>query len=414
MFLEILSFTLLGISIGTFTGLIPGIHVNSVSIMLLGLVPSLIAFGVPTHSIIALIISMAITHTIVDFIPSIFLGAPEDSTALSVLPGHKLLMQGKGLEALFLTIIGGVLVTILFVLLTPLLLLFILPHLHTLVKPHIHIILIFIVILMILTERNPRKIFFSFLVFSFSGVLGYIIFNYPLVPQTFLFFPLFTGLFGISTLLISLLRSKCNKIPPQEKFIWKTIDKALILSGILKSFFSGLLLGILPGVGAAQATVLTQELTRRKNNKEFLISIGGINTAVAIFSILSLYAINRPRSGAAVIIKKILETYEIEFGLNDLILLISIALIVVGISSVLTFQIGKRSLKFLEKIPYKKISIFTILFLILLIIILTGMYGFLILLVSTSIGLVAPLTGVKRSHGMGALLLPVILFYAGI
>jgi len=42
---------------------------------------------------------------------------------------------------------------------------------------------------------------------------------------------------------------------------------------------------------------------------------------------------------------------------------------------------------------------------------LSGKYGILILLVSTSLGIVPPLVGVGRNHLMGCLLLPVILYF---
>ncbi len=404
MFLEILFFIILGILAGTFTGLAPGIHVNNISLIVISLSPVFMAYNIPPHAVVSFIMAMAVTHTILDFIPSIFLGAPEDSTALSVLPGHRLLLQGKGLEALYLTIIGGVGVTILFVLLVPVLLLF-LPAFYNTIKPYIFWILIAIIFIMILTEEKSKKVW-ALIVFALSGILGLIVFNSTALSPTFLFLPLFTGLFGISTMIIS-LKGK-SIIPPQEKWIGR-IDRNLIFSGTIKSFFSGLLVGTLPGLGAAQATVLIQEITRKQDGKEFLVSIGGINTAVAIFSILSLYTIGRPRSGAAVAIGKIIGN----FGINELILLISTALIAVGISAILALKISKKGLGLIEKIPYNKISLLTIMFLIFLTLILTGYPGLLILFVSTAIGLTAPLTGVKRSHCMAVLLLPVILFYGG-
>jgi putative membrane protein len=39
----------------------------------------------------------------------------------------------------------------------------------------------------------------------------------------------------------------------------------------------------------------------------------------------------------------------------------------------------------------------------------TGPLGLFVLAVSTAIGMIAPLTGIRRSHGMGVLLLPVIV-----
>jgi putative membrane protein len=317
-----------------------------------------------------------------------------------------MLLAGRGLEAIQLTVIGGIGATILFVLLTPVLL-FVLPVLYTAIKHYIHWILLLIVFIMLSTEKNLIKIGWALIIFCLAGLLGLIVLNSALLPPMFVFFPLFTGLFGISTLLIS-LRLKV-KIPQQVGEM-KMVDPRLALGGIGKAFCSGMLLGIMPGVGAAQAAVLAQELTRRGGVREFLVSVGGINTAVALFSLISLYTINRARSGAAITVEKIIG----DFGFDELILLLGVGLVAIGISAVLTLGMGKKLLGVVEKIPYEKISLGIICFLILLTIAFVGLPGLLVLAVSTTIGLLAPLTGVKRSHCMGVLILPVIIFYSGI
>ena len=406
MFFEILFFVLFGVAAGTFTGLIPGVHTNTVCMILLSLFPLMLSYGMPIHGIISFIISMTVTNTIVDFIPSILLGAPDDSTALSVLPGHKLLLEGKGLEAIYLTIVGGVGVVILFVLLLPFLLKF-LPLLYGTIRQYIHFILLAITFVMVIIEKGLKGKFFGLMIFFLSGILGLIVLNSLVLPANEMFFPLFTGLFGISTLLISL--NKKVKIPKQEKEM-VNVDKKLAIFGSIKAFFSGLIVGILPGVGSAQATVLSQLATRKKDEKEFLVSVGGINTANALFALVSLYAIGKPRSGSAVTVSKILGS----FGFNELILLIASGLIVTGIAAVLTLKLSKKFLDLVEKIPYDKLSLGIIIFLILLTFFFTGFLGLLVLFVSTTVGLLAPLTGVKRSLGMGVLMLPVSLFYSGL
>ena len=82
MILALLVALLLGCLIGTFTGLTPGIHVNLIGVILLSLPLTKIS---PIYSLIFLV-SMSITHTFLDFIPSIFLGAPDEDTSLSILP----------------------------------------------------------------------------------------------------------------------------------------------------------------------------------------------------------------------------------------------------------------------------------------------------------------------------------------
>ena len=119
MLIEIILVILIGILAGIFTGLIPGIHINLIALLILSSAPALLSVTSPLM-ISIFIISMSITHTFLDTIPSVFLGAPESSTALSVLPGHKLLLQGKGYEAVMLTLIGSFLALILAICLAPL------------------------------------------------------------------------------------------------------------------------------------------------------------------------------------------------------------------------------------------------------------------------------------------------------
>lgn len=405
MFLEIFGFVLFGVAGGLFTGLVPGIHTNTLCMLLLSIFPLILKHGIQIHSIVSFIISMAVTHTVTNFIPSILLGAPDDSTALSILPGHRLLLEGKGLEAIYLTVIGGIGVMILFVIFLPFLLKF-LPVIYGMIKHYIHFFLIGIAFIMIFIEKGLKGKFFGLVTFFLAGILGLIVLDSLVLPTSEMFFPLFTGLFGISTLLISL--NKKARIPKQEKENLN-IDRKIAIFGSLKAFFSGLIVGILPGVGSAQATVLSQIITKRKDDKEFLVSVGGINTAVALFSLVSLYAIGRPRSGAAVTIERILGN----FGFNELILLISTSLIAISIASILTLNLSRKFLSLIEKVPYDKLSLGIIILLISLTLFFTGFLGLLVLFVSTCIGIIAPLSGVKRSLCMGVLIVPVSLFYAG-
>lgn len=108
-----LSITLLLISmffgflLGIISGLIPGIHVNNFALVLVALSPLFMDLGFAPFYIAVIILSNSITQTFLDIIPSIFLGAPEADTALAVLPGHALLAEGKGSEAVRLSAIGA-------------------------------------------------------------------------------------------------------------------------------------------------------------------------------------------------------------------------------------------------------------------------------------------------------------------
>ncbi|TEU13694.1 MAG: hypothetical protein E3I12_02760, partial [Hadesarchaea archaeon] len=53
--LEVLAYTLLGVGLGTFTGLIPGVHVNNLAPLLVGVAA---VSGLPPMNIVAVIVAM--------------------------------------------------------------------------------------------------------------------------------------------------------------------------------------------------------------------------------------------------------------------------------------------------------------------------------------------------------------------
>src|SRR3989344_7011318 len=106
MILALIAALLLGTIAGTLTGLFPGIHINLISAILVSSLSLPFISSLPIISLIVFIVSMSITHTFLDFIPSILLGAPEEDSFLSVLPGHQLLKKGRGYEAIILTLYG--------------------------------------------------------------------------------------------------------------------------------------------------------------------------------------------------------------------------------------------------------------------------------------------------------------------
>ncbi|RLJ02095.1 MAG: hypothetical protein DRP10_02380, partial [Candidatus Aenigmatarchaeota archaeon] len=92
MFLELFFFLLLGILLGVIAGLIPGLHPNTIAFLLISLSPFL---GIETIYLIAILVGSEITNSFVDFIPSILFSAPEEDTALSILPGQRFLLAGR-------------------------------------------------------------------------------------------------------------------------------------------------------------------------------------------------------------------------------------------------------------------------------------------------------------------------------
>jgi putative membrane protein len=110
--IDIFLWSLAGICAGIVAGILPGIHPNTFIAGLLAVLPWLLTFTNAT-ALAVFVISCVISNSFVSFIPSVFIGAPEAETALSVLPGHKMMLEGKGYEAVWLTVFGGISVIVL-------------------------------------------------------------------------------------------------------------------------------------------------------------------------------------------------------------------------------------------------------------------------------------------------------------
>jgi putative membrane protein len=396
MYALLLAALALGIFIGIFTGLFPGIHVNMVVAALLGLAPLLVRYFEPL-SLAVFIVSLSVTHSFLDTIPSIFLGAPENENALSVLPGQRMLLSGEGHMAVKITILGTYVGMLAAVILIPI---FVLTasRIFPFLKPVLPYVLVAIVSVMIFREKD---FIFALIVFFLSGTLGIIVFSSGAAKDPL--FPLLSGLFGVSGLIISYFEN--TKVPPQR------MDGRIDISGkdTLRSV-SGASVGVIftqffPGMGPAQGAVLSSQLIKDMKDRTYLALVGAIGTMSVIFSLATLYALNKAKDGSVVAISKILI-------LDRLSLCILVAAMVVAgsVSVFLVMFFSRVFTRMISRVNYKALVVSVIVFVFAMCLALNGPLGILIMVTSTAIGLIAPLRGVARSHAMGCLLLPV-LFY---
>jgi len=391
MIIEIIIALIVGILIGTITGLLPGIHTNLISAILIS-----ITLPFEPLALVIFISSMAITHTFLDFIPSIYLGAPDEDTTLSVMPGHSFLLKGRAHKALCLTLIGSNLAVALTIIIIPIFIL-IIPHVYNFIQRMMGFILIWASIFLLSREKKSKIL--ACIIFILSGFLGFISLNsnasQPLLP-------LLTGLFGSSTLIYSI--SVKTKVPKQKIEKLKIDKKQMIKPAIATSLVSPIS-SFLPGLGSSQAAIIGDAITKL-NKEQFLILLGSINTLVMSTSFATLYLINKTRTGAAVAISQLMS-----IELKILALIIASIIISALVATILAFNLSKLFAKHLHKINYSKISVCVLIFLTLIIAIFTSWQGLAILIVSTILGLFCIYSGIRRGFLMGSLLIPTILFY---
>lgn len=402
MIVEIVVVFFIGVLAGVFTGLFPGIHINLVAAGLLALVSGALIFPVEPIVLVVFVVAMAVTHTFIDFIPSIFLGAPEEDSFLAVLPGHQMLTEGKGFEAIVMTLYGS-LVALPVVLIFVFLFLFFLSDVYEFFKVFLPYVLILVSLYLVFTEEEW---ILSGVVFLFSGFLGMFVFNLP-VREPLL--PLLTGLFGVSSLLVSMQArvqipeqkiSDIRKIRLGRKDFWRTAFAGALAAPVCS---------FLPGIGSGHATIIGSELSGnlRNNHRSFLFLNGMINTVVMALSFVTIYAIGRTRTGAAVAVESLLG--DISFW--NLILVIG----VVFAAGIFAFVVGVGLARFfstrVHNVDYRAISMAVLALLFAVNVFLTNIYGIIVLVTASALGVFCIQSRVRRIQLMGALLVPTILFY---
>ncbi len=398
MFWEFVLAILIGVSAGIITGLTPGIHINLVSVMLLSSTTWLLKYFHPL-SLAVFIIAMSVTHTFLDAIPSIFLGAPESATALGVLPGHRYLLKGQGLMAVKLTLVGSFGAVLLSIILFPVFLL-IVKYGYPIIKSYVGYLLIATAVFMILRDR---KKLWALFVFFLSGSLGLIVLNIPNFSDPL--FPMLSGMFGISTLLISLNESQ--SLPEQKQEQRVKLRPKVTVQALLSGQFSGFITAVMPGLGAATAAVISMQITRKLGDNGFMVLMGSINTVNFILSMATLYVLGKARNGSIIAVQQLLSSVDV----NTLIIFLCATLVAGSLSVFLVLKIGKLFSKLITKVNYRLLVAGIILFITLLVGILTGWLGLFILFISTAVGIIPAVTKITRTHGMGCLLLPVILYF---
>jgi putative membrane protein len=400
MLLAIIIAIFVGLFAGTLSGLTPGIHINLVSTILLAVSATLLELTSPII-LIVFIISMAITHTFVDFIPSILLGAPDEDSVLSVLPGHQLLLKGEGYNAIVLTLIGCLIGLIIILIFTPMFILF-LPRIYPYITRIMPIILILISGFLILSEEKNKLL--AFIIFLLAGFLGIASLNLNLKESLL---PLLTGLFGASGLIVSIKQK--TKIPKQkiDKIINIIPNKKSLGKTVIASLLASPFTAFLPGLGSSQSAVIGKYIIKDLDEKEFLFLIGAINIIVMGLSFITLYTIQKTRTGAAVAVSKLIPNLTF----NNVIIILSVIILSGICAFFISISISKFISNKIHKIEYTKVSYIILGILVFFVFIFSGPLGFIVFIVSTSLGITTILLGIKRMYLMGCLLVPTILFY---
>ncbi|MBI2133766.1 tripartite tricarboxylate transporter permease [Candidatus Woesearchaeota archaeon] len=395
MFFEIFVAILCGVLIGTFTGLLPGVHVNLVSVILFGAVPVLARF-VSFELVAVIIVSMSVTHAFVDFIPAVFLGAVSEGTALSAMPANSYLLGGFGLDAVRLSAYGSVFGLVSVVLFFPVIA-WVASFIYSYLREFVWVVLLLSCIF--LFGKNP---FWNILSFILSGILGFVVLkmgiNEPLLPML-------SGFFGISLLLYNLGRDV--SVPIQHAVEMIDIGIRDFSKAVFLGLASGSLVGIFPALGPSHSAAIAERFSGNPGRASRLVMLGAISTVSVLMSLVTLYSFGKARNGSIVVMADIVG----ELSVNLLLILLGSALVAGFMALFFVLAIGRLFSRCIDKVNYSVVSIFVMAFVVLLVLVFSGWIGILVLVTSAAIGVIPIIKGCNRSSAMGCLIVPVIIYY---
>lgn len=392
-----LGFVLAGITLGTMSGLVPGLHANNFALLLAGFAPSIPA---PPLYVGAAMLAAGVTHTFLDVVPALALGVPDPAMAPTALPGHKLVIQGRGREAIRLSALGSLLAVVFAVpLAIPVTLA--MQRAYPTIAANITLVLGTVSLAMILTERSWVSRLGAAIAFAASGILGLATLDIQsggVLPAGDMLAPLFAGLFGAPILIEAL---SGTGVPPQadERV---TSTGRVIVSVALVGTLSGALVGYLPGISSAIAASAALVVLPHRGPRPFVIASSGVNTANTIFALFALVALGSPRTGVLVA----LDNTDVPLDLPVLLASVAIA---ASVAFVLVLVVGDRYLSLVGAVDNVRLTVTVLGFLVILVVAFAGPLGLGVFLVSTVIGLIPARFGARRMTCMGVLLVPILV-----
>lgn len=378
-----LLFFLLGILLGFISGLIPGLHSNTI-------VSILISVFSDNNALSIAIVAVFAVHSIVSFIPSIFFGVPEEGTVLSVLPGQRLVMEGKGMLALKTVIASVVLAVFLSVMLLPVSMA-LYPIAYAIVKPYLFYILLFLSLVLILRTKQPLL---TFLIFLLAGGVGFAALQQAINDP---FLPLFSGMFAIA----AILTYQKGKVPKQKD---KGIDLSFVpftVVGVIGGFFAHLF----PGIGSPAQVAAFTTILLPSTTLNYLATISAIAISEAVSAFATSASIAKGRIGAVVNLSKIININE------NIVLFLALFLAAITIAAVIIYLFRKTIVK-LAEIDFSIWNRLLAFYLLFITFIIDGGMGVIILIVASLLGYLTIRLGVERSTLMAAIIVPTMILLA--
>jgi putative membrane protein len=392
------AFVLGGVALGTVSGLVPGLHANNFALVLAAVAAEVPG---PPSFVGAAMLAAGVVHTFLDAVPALALGVPDAAMAATALPGHRLVIAGRGREAVRLSALGsGLAVAFALPLAIPVTRL--MSDLYPTLRAHLPLVLGGAVLVLLLTERSFRAAVAGLVCFLLAGGLGVLTLDLsPAAPLPVggVLTPLFAGLFGAPVLVEAV---GGEGVPEQDDPTVAT-SRAGVCGTALAGTLGGAAVGYLPGVSSAVAAVTVLAATPGSTgDRGYVVATSGVNTANSLFALFALVSLGTPRTG-------VLVAFERVKAPMNLPLLLASVLVAAAVGFSLVLLLGDSYLRIVGNVDYAILSVGVLSLLSLLSFLFSGFVGVGVFALAAVLGLVPPRLGCRRVHLMGVLLLPLIV-----
>lgn len=396
--IRLLGWVLAGSALGTLSGLVPGVHANNFALVLAGIAT---AIPGPPLFVGAAMLAAGVVHTFVNAVPAMALGVPDAEMAVTALPGHRLVLDGRGPEAIRLSALGSLLAVVAAVpLAIPVTR--VVTAVYPTVRANLSIVLAAIVVALLAAEPTRRARAGAALSFALASGLGLLALDLsPDAPLDAggILAPLFAGLFGAPVLLDAL---SGGGVPPQRGDAIR-LPRPLVVGTAIAGSLAGAVVGYVPGVSAAIAAVAVLVVVPgATGDRGYVVATSGVDTANTIFALFALVVIGQPRTGVLVAFDDVGAPLEVP-------ILLAGVLVAGAVGFALVIVLGDAYLAAVGRVSYWKLSVVVLAVLLGLSCVFAGRLGIVVFVVASAIGLVPVRARARRVHLMGVLIGPLIL-----
>ena len=388
-FFTVLLAVLAGTAIACVLGLLPGLHIyNVMGVLVLGVLGLAKAgVDVPPEVYIPAMTGMVVGWSVVNTIPAVLLGTPDESALFTVLPGQKYLMSGRGFEGTMITAVGGLAgAWFLLAVVAPCAPVY-LPVAQQVLKGHMHWVLWIIITFMLMSEWPKggnrgragwakfydawKTLLAGLATFLLSGLLGFILLTASPVSHEVAFqniMPAFVGLFAVPWCLLNMISAA--DVPPQRLAKSLDLDGDVILRSVWSGGLGGGIAAYFPVVTGGVGGMLAGHACAQREERVFIMGQGVSKFIyyVGAFMLMFVPGLNLTRGGGAWMVK----TLYVPAGLSDYYLVLGSIAVSAGLSYLAMEPLTKLTVRFVSRFNYRHVSTVALAVIVLMVLLMTG------------------------------------------